>query len=180
MAKADDTSNTERILLCQGWAITAAAYGELTREVLKKALAEGRMRTWDGSGRPIEPDFWRLECLEIAWGTNSAIGPPSYSVLHPDGRVTSGPERRQAGNITVAIEDVTALLPASQVPQRPRRRPRLDQYEPVVRDIWPSGKPPRTMSTGEALRRLGEELQRRSIPCGPDTLDSQRRALNRR
>jgi hypothetical protein len=79
--------------------------------------------------------------------------------------------------------DVLALLPGSKKPRskKPRRRPRVDKYEPVVRELWPDGVPPETiLSTAEALQRLGKELQDRGIPCGSDTLDSQRRALGRR
>jgi hypothetical protein len=64
---------------------------------------------------------------------------------------------------------------------RERRRPVRDRIEAVARELWPpQGKPPETMSTPEALKLLGNELERRRIPAGPDTLDSQRRAIDRR
>jgi hypothetical protein len=64
---------------------------------------------------------------------------------------------------------------------RPRRRPTRDPMEAVAKALWPpQGKPPETLSTGEALKLLGNELDRWGIPAGPDTLDSQRRAIGRR
>jgi hypothetical protein len=65
---------------------------------------------------------------------------------------------------------------------RKRRRPARDPIEAAARELWPhtQGKPPETVSTPVALRLLGNELDRRGIPAGPDTLDSQRRAIDRR
>jgi hypothetical protein len=62
---------------------------------------------------------------------------------------------------------------------RKRRRPARDRIEAVARDLWPDtqGKPPETLSTPEALKLLGNELDRRGIGSTPD---SQRRAIGRR
>jgi hypothetical protein len=62
---------------------------------------------------------------------------------------------------------------------RNRRRPARDPIEAVARDVWPhtQGKPPETLSTAEALKLLGDELDRRGIGS---TLDTQRRAIGRR
>jgi hypothetical protein len=63
-----------------------------------------------------------------------------------------------------------------------RWRPVRDLIEAVARELWPhtQGKPPETVSTPEALKLLGNELHRRGIRAGEDTLDSQRRAIERR
>src|SRR5262245_44496744 len=70
MAKAGDKTSTKRIWYSQGWALVAQAYGNLAEEVLKEALAEGRVPSWDNSG-PITPEFWRLDLI-IATAKNSA------------------------------------------------------------------------------------------------------------
>jgi hypothetical protein len=62
--------------------------------------------------------------------------------------------------------------------QKQRRRRRRDPVEAVAKELWPpDGRPPETMATPAALRRLGKACERRKIPASPDTL---RRAIGRR
>jgi hypothetical protein len=60
-----------------------------------------------------------------------------------------------------------------------RRRFRSDSVERVAKELWPStdGKAPEGLSTPDALRKLGDELEHRGIPASPDT---QRRVIGRR
>lgn len=180
MAKADDKTNTQRIWLCQGWALVAKAYGDLTERVLTEALAEGRVRSWDGSDRPIKPEFWRLD-LQIDWPKNSARE-RTYS-LHffggpSSGRVTGySPPAREHRGITLARADVLAAGEAA--PSKSRARYRRGPVDAVVEDLWPEGVPgPETESTPDLMKKLGGELQRRGIKAPSD--DTLRRALDRR
>jgi hypothetical protein len=62
---------------------------------------------------------------------------------------------------------------------RERRRPARDPITAVARDLWPDtqGRPPETLSRREALKLLGDELDRRGMGT---SVDSQRRAIGRR
>jgi hypothetical protein len=74
--------------------------------------------------------------------------------------------------------DQRAALSGQATPLKRRKRWRAEAVEPVAKELWPpDGKPAETISTPDALQRLGDELQRRKIPASPTT---QRRVIGRR
>jgi hypothetical protein len=119
MAKADDKTSTKRIWFCQGWALLAkAAYGDLAEDVLTEALANGRVPSWDDSGRPIKPKFWRPKPV-IDPARNSARQ-RQYRIMFLDpggGPVTDSPYPPSCEHhgITLGYAEVLALLPEASI-----------------------------------------------------------------
>src|SRR5262249_9534056 len=92
------------------------------------------------------------------------------------------PTTRHEG-IFVSRAYVLGLLPEGlrpNVEDKPRHAPKRDTVEAVAKKLWPGcdGKPPlEIIDTGEALRTLGDELQRLGIKA---SIDTQKRAIGRK
>jgi hypothetical protein len=181
---ADDKTSTKRIWFCQGWARVAEAYGDLTEEVLTEALAESRVRSWDDTGSPIEPEFYRLN-LEINPARNSARERTyTMMVLDSDVPVTesSDPSHEHHG-ITLAHADVLALLrvPPLAGKEVPGEGPQLSRTRQALKKRYPPDGCAPGIATKAVRKLIVEDLADDSKKRGlaDPSWDTVKRALGR-
>jgi len=172
----------------------SASYAE---RWLFEQLAADRIR-WKAEavhplGRSLDK-FWHGDSglFTVDWAdgtvTNKAMG---IVVTTGEAAFTMGFDSVTAYGISLALEDIEALLPAEKLsialsespPPAPPGSPpprgrKLDKVKAVAVELFGGeGRPPESMTSASALKKLGDELQERGIESSPTT---QLRAIGRR
>ena len=167
------------ITFCEAIELASRALGSLGERLLGKGLARERVR-WTCQLVEGDPTGWNLPTSKPGvsgkfWQHNPEVHSAENWART---RFLSGPT---VCTIAVMEADVLALLPTAEQPAPLQAEPKRKSQQVVARVVrealWPGGLP-ETMSTPEAVQKLGNEMQRRGMKVPSD--DTLKRALDRR